>query len=118
MFQLTTGSYRALEKALLDDLLAQKKDDPLASILVLSPSGHLLNHLQRRLSKGQREQENKRNSISPASLLPGSLAPSFLNIHFLTFYALAERILEDAEFNGRVVMEPALYREIIHDFLT
>src|SRR5882672_10048851 len=97
MFKLQTGSYRALEKAFLEDLVAQKKGNPLAEILVLSPSSTLLSYLQSRLA---------------------AQAPGFININFLTFYALAERVVaEGPATEDRVVTEPALFREIIHDFL-
>src|SRR5207302_3981195 len=99
MFHLQTGSYRALEQAFLDALLAQKQGDPLAGILVISPSGHLLDHLQRRLTDGATEQGSMGGDFSnysgPSSGLPqppSPRAPSFLNIHCLTFYALAERL--------------------------
>src|SRR5882724_3895763 len=96
MFHLYTGSYRALEKAFLDDLLAQKKTDPLASVLVLSPSGHLLNHLQHQLAT----------------------RCSLLNVHSLTFYALAERLMADGPTpEDCVITEPAFFREIVYDFL-
>src|SRR5437879_2986523 len=118
MFHLLTGPYRDLEEAFLEDLRAQKKDDALANILVLSPSAHLLDHLQRRLSEGagEREREGLQSSLAPT--LTPSRARSFLNVHFLTFYALAERLLADADFNDRVVTESAVYREIVNDFLT
>jgi ATP-dependent helicase/DNAse subunit B len=116
VFQLQTGSYRALEQTFLDDLLAQKKDDPLASILVLSPSGHLLNHLQRQLVTSTEYRAPSHPGKNQDSLL--SARYSVLNVHFLTFYALADRVLADAEFKDSVVKESALYREIINDFLT
>ncbi len=98
MFNLTTGSYRALEEQFTQDVLAQKKDDPFASVLILSPSGRLLSHLQSRLAEAK---------------------PGFLNINFFTFYALAARVMADRPpTEDRVVSDAALYREIIHDFLT
>src|SRR5258708_3151318 len=97
MFKLSTGPYRTLEKTFVDDLLLQKKGDPLANLLVLSPSGGQLSHLQTKLA---------------------ATVPEFLNINFLTFYALAERVLSEGPVSDeRVVSEPALFREIINDFL-
>lgn len=96
MFHLSTGPYRDLESAFLKDVSAHKSSDPLGSLLVLSPSGQILNRLQRRLAESQ----------------------AYLNIHFLTFFALAERVLGEAPAGeGNVVTEPALYRELIQDFL-
>ncbi len=96
MFQLITGSYRALEASLLDEIATAKKADPLAPLLVLSPSARLLDRLQRQLAE----------------------RAAYFNIHCLTFYALAERLLEDrAPTDDRVIGEPALYTEIIRDLL-
>jgi ATP-dependent helicase/DNAse subunit B len=97
MFQVTTGSFLALEEAFVADLLAARKKDPLTSLLVLSPSGRLLTHLQTRLA-GQ--------------------SAGFLNIQFLTFYALAERLLSNSNYTEQVITEPAVYHEMIREVLT
>src|SRR5271168_2782486 len=97
MFQLVTGSFRDLEKSFLSDLLQQRQKDPLASLLVLSPSGHILTRLQTELATRQ---------------------PGFLNIHFLTFYALAERLLSETLYTETVVTEPAFYQEMIRYILS
>jgi len=96
MFKLTTGSFRTLEDRFVGDLLSHRKQDPLSSLLVLSPSGHILTRLQSELAKQQ---------------------PGVMNIHFLTFYALAERLLSDSEYFERQVNEPAFFQEIIHRIL-
>src|ERR1035437_4272189 len=96
MFRLSTGPFSTLEKIFLTDLLEIRKNDSLSSLLVLSPSGRLLSHLQSRLS-----QENA----------------GFLNIHCLTFYALAERLLAGADYKEMTVTEPALYEEMIRQVL-
>jgi ATP-dependent helicase/DNAse subunit B len=97
MLALRTGSYRALEEALVQDVLAIKRGDPLADVLVISPSGGMLNAIQHRLA---------------------SQTPALLQTEFLTFFALAERILSEAPLaDDHTVHEPALIREIIHDFL-
>ena len=96
MFNLLTSRYREIEKALIEDVLDQRQADALSSLLVLSPSGHMLERLQRQLAEK---------------------APSLLNIHFLTFYALAERLLAGASYTERIVTEPAVYQEIIRDIL-
>ena len=96
MFTLSTGSFRHIEEQFLADFAARRAGEPLASLLVLSPSGRLLTHLQQRLA---------------------AQGPGYLNITFLTFYALAERLLEDAGYAEPVVTEPALYHEIIRNLL-
>ncbi len=131
MFQLTTGSFRQIEKAFLKDLVEVRSADPLASLLVLSPSGHLLTRLQQLLTERQRDGETKGNTDSLRPSVAPSLRPGFLNIHFLTFYALAERILAEGPaaeaatlqaarrevWRDRVVSEPAVVREVLRDFL-
>lgn len=97
MFHLLTGSYRALEKSFLDDIRLQRQNDPFGSLLVLSPSQRLLDHLQSEL---------------------GGQGLGFLNIHFLTFYALAEQLLKGSPVRSdRVTTEPMLYAQLIHDLL-
>ncbi len=97
MFHLTTGTYSSLENAFLSDVAAQKKSDPLGGVLVLSPSGQILNRLQRRLAQSH----------------------AYLNIHFLTFFALAERAwVSESTLDTHRITEPTLYREIVHDFLS
>ncbi|OGR89067.1 MAG: hypothetical protein A2992_03025 [Elusimicrobia bacterium RIFCSPLOWO2_01_FULL_59_12] len=128
MSTLHTGTYRALEEAFLKDLLARKQADPLANLLVLSPSATLLNHLQRLLantspSPGLRPPSpsiGRGEGYAPPLPMEGEGVggEGFLNIHFLTFYALAERVLaEGPALEDRFVTEPALFREIVHDFL-
>ncbi len=93
MFTLSTGSYAALEKALLADLQDARKASPLDPLLVVSPSARLLDRLQRRLAA----------------------QGAFLNIHFLTFYALAEQLLKDRPNPGqdRIVKDPVLFHEAL-----
>ena len=88
--------------------------DPLSNVLVLSPSGRLLSHLQSPCLG---------ESLTPTLPLSkgegaASCGRGFLNISFLTFYALAERVMaENPSTEDRVVTESALFREIIHDYL-
>ena len=82
MFTLSTGSFRHIEEQFLADFAARRAGEPLASLLVMSPSGRLLTHLQQRLA---------------------AQGPGYLNITFLTFYALAERLLEDSGYTEPVV---------------
>jgi ATP-dependent helicase/nuclease subunit B len=96
MFTLITGSFRALEESLISEVLAIKKLDPLASILLVSPSGHLLTRLQRLLT---------------------SRREGLLNIHCINFYGLAERLLAETSTGDRLVEDSALYTELIRDFL-
>jgi len=96
MFTLSTGSFQQIEEKFLADFAAQRSSDPLADILILSPSGRLLTHLQSRLAQA---------------------SPGYLNIHFLTFYALAERLLADSHYFERQVNEPAFFNEMIHRIL-
>lgn len=97
MLELSTGTFPQIESALLQELLRQKKADPLGEVLVLSPSGHLLTRLQHQLS----------------AKLDGAL-----NLHFLSFYGLADRLLSDSEVPpDRVVTDPALYVEAIRQLL-
>jgi ATP-dependent helicase/DNAse subunit B len=97
MFQLFTGPFREIESSFLADLIAQRKSDPLSSLLVVAPSGRLVTHLQTRLLECR---------------------VGFLNIHFLDFQRLATRIMEEEDpGEGRVAREPALVREILNDFL-
>jgi ATP-dependent helicase/DNAse subunit B len=118
MFQLFTGPYRALERALADDLFAEKEKDPLSPLLVLSPSAHLLEHLQHRLVSSERQASELRTaSSSLARRSPLACPPSFLNVHFLTFYALAERVLAESGYTERVVTEPAFFKEAIRRIL-
>jgi RecB family exonuclease len=97
MFQLKTGSFRALEEALVTDVLQTRKDHPHSSLLIISPSGHMLTRLQFLLAK------------------EGS---AFLNIHFMTFYALAQHLLSHANYHEQVVTEPVLYQEAIRHILS
>ncbi len=128
MFQLFTGPFHALEKAFATHLLEERQKDPMAPLLVVSPSGHSRTRLQRQIAL--------HSSIRPGlKKHPGG----FLNIHFLDFQGLAGRIMEEGEpgegrpdsspmasslgipdarrVSGRVVREPALLREILRDFL-
>lgn len=99
MLQLQTGTYPTLERQLISDLLSEKQKDPMAPLLVVSPSRHQLNRLQRELALSK----------------PGA----YLNLHFLTFYALADRVLysENPTPEGRVINEPAFFKEMIRDLL-
>src|SRR4051812_17567464 len=103
MFHLTTGIFRDIEKALIDDLIAARASDPLTPLLVLSPSARMLTHLQHRLVT--REEGGGRSS-------------SFLNVQCLTFYALAERLMIDSAYTEPIVTEPAFYTELIQTILS
>lgn len=125
MFNLKTGSFRALEEACVSDVLAARRQDPLAPLLVLSPSGHILTRLQTQLCQAPPLSLGETTGLTHSPIAPrvpgrdGRVqGEGFLNIQFLTFYALAERLLTDIEFGDSLVKESALYREIIHDFLT
>src|SRR5687768_9120647 len=100
MFDLYTGSYRELEKAFVDHVLDLRRGDSLSSLLVLSPSAHLLGRLQSGLA---------------------AAGPGFVNIHFLGFYPFAERVVSAGPDGGagkdRLVAEPALYQEVIAGLL-
>lgn len=96
MLTLTTGSFRDIETAFLREIGERRKKDPLAPLLVVSPSGHLLTRLQTEMSKRH---------------------PACLNIHFVSFYGLADRLTSETTPAGRMVAEPALYSEIIRDLL-
>ncbi|MFA5974826.1 MAG: PD-(D/E)XK nuclease family protein [Elusimicrobiota bacterium] len=96
MLTLTTGSFRSIEKALLKDLGERRTTDPLTSLLVLSPSGHMLTRLQSEFAKQH---------------------PACLNIHFLSFYGLADRLLSETEPTDQLVADPALYAELIRELL-
>ena len=119
VFRLYTGPFRALEDAFTSDLLAARKNDPLASLLLLSPSGRLLTHLQQQLSSysffrtGRKKQPIRSFGQAERSNITG-----FLNVHFLTFYALAERLLSDTDYTEPVITEPAVYHEMIRTILT
>jgi len=97
MFDVRIGHFRMLEEAFIADLLEQRKNNPLDSLLVLSPSGRLLTYLQSRLAQKQ---------------------SGFMSIQFLTFYALAERLLAGARYTETVVTEPAVIQEMIRAILT
>ncbi len=105
MFHLTTGTFRDIESAFLADLTKAKTADPRAQVLVLSPSGQILNRLQRHLATYQ----------LIASL--GTVPNGMINAFFLTFYALAERLLSETLYTETVVTEPALYQEMIRQVL-
>lgn len=79
MFRPTTGSFREIEGSLLSDLLTIRHEDPLSSLLVLIPNGRFRTHLQRQWT-GRGADEGTRG---------------FPNIHFLTFFGIAEQILAD-----------------------
>src|ERR1019366_9349956 len=97
MFNLNTGTYASLERALLDDLKRQRENDPLAELLVLAPATSLLTHLQEKL----------------AAVMGGTL-----QIHFLSFYGLAERLRQRHHLGqDRLVTEPALIIEVVRDLL-
>ncbi len=97
MFTLFTGSYRALEKALVAHLLEVKGENPLAPVTILSPSGAMLARLQTLLAAHDL---------------------SLLNVTCLTFYGLADRLLaSSAPPNDRLVSDPTLYNEVVRDLL-
>ena len=56
----------------------------------------MLTHLQSRLASAQ---------------------AGYLNAHFLTFYAIAERLLSGSNYTEQVVTEPALHNEMIREIL-
>src|SRR5690242_3941707 len=97
MFQVVTGSFPELEKAFLADFKSEHTQNALSSRLILSPSGHILTRLQTQLAQ---------------------LYPGLMNIHCLTFYALAERLLSDSLYTETVVTESAFYQEMIRQVLT
>ena len=97
MIDLKTGSFQALEAALIADVGRLRLDDPLSGILVVIPTGRVRTRLQQQLV------------LKHAGLL---------QIDFLTPFGLAERILQDGSVHDdRVVGGSALYQEIIRGFL-
>ncbi|HVO33873.1 MAG TPA: hypothetical protein VMU17_08145, partial [Elusimicrobiota bacterium] len=87
MISLFTGSFRELHQQFIEQVQNLRAQNPLAPLLVVSPSGHLLTRLQKNLAAHER---------------------CCLNIHFLTFYAVAERLLIEAPPRQEpVVTEPA-----------
>jgi len=102
MFTLTSSQFSSLEKQFVTDLLKIRSEDPLSSLLIVIPTGRLRTHLQHQLMGRSGEAERG----------------GFLNIHFLTFFGLAEQILADGPAReDRVVGESALYHEIIQSLL-
>ncbi len=97
MFQLFTGRYHALEDELLTHLLEERNRDPLGSLLIVSPSGHILTRLQQELSKRR---------------------PGFLNIHFLSFYALAVRLMVGSAYSEPIMTEPTFFHEMVRWILS
>ena len=97
MFRLTTAPFRVLEDRFIADVMALCQSDSFSSVLVVIPTGRLRTHLQRQLVLKQ---------------------PGLLDIHFLTFFGLAEQIVMDGPLHeDRIVGESALYREIIRELL-
>jgi len=97
MFHLETGSFHDIESSLLIDLANAKKADPLAELLVLSPSGHLRTRLQQQLLKSQN---------------------AYLNLHILTPRALAERVMAGSSYTEPTISEPAFFYETIRWILS
>jgi len=97
MFNVTTGAFAQLERRFLSDIRHLQDKNPLSNFLILSPSSRLLTHLQYQLAS-----ENA----------------GLLNSHFLTFFALAERLLSENVYTETVVTEPALYEEMIRQTLS
>src|SRR5579872_6239104 len=97
MFELKTGSFRTLEEACLSDIREIRRQEPLAPLLVLAPSGHIRTRLQTELARQQ---------------------PGFLNIHFLTPRALAERVMAGSSYTEPTISEPAFFDETIRWILS
>jgi len=97
MFQLTTGSFRDLEEACVSDILEARRQDPLTSLLIVSPSGHIRTRLQTELARQQ---------------------PGFLNLHILTPRALGERVMAGSSYTEPTIGEPAFFHETIRWILS
>ncbi len=99
MLTVKTGYYHpCLEDSFAETVRTLKKDDPLASLAVVSPTNWMQNRLQERLVL-----ENN---------------ASFMNIRFMNFYTLALEICKRSGTDvGHIVRQPIIYEYLIEGLL-
>ena len=108
MLSVKIGQYHpALEDSFTATVHAIKKDDPLASIAVITPSNLMLQRLQKRLVLG-----TKTDSTLPQH------ETCFMNVSFMDFFTLASEINKWAGIEpGRLIRQSFVYESIIEGLL-
>ncbi|MDZ4733614.1 MAG: PD-(D/E)XK nuclease family protein [Nitrospirota bacterium] len=95
MLRIVTGPFHpTLDRALVEDILSCKTDDPFAPLAVIVPSASLVEQLKQLLTRHE-----------PCA---------FLNIHFLTFHQLAIRLRDELAVVPEASPEPSL--QLVDDF--
>lgn len=108
MLSVKIGQYHpALEDSFVAAVHAIKKDDPLASIAVITPSNLMLQRLQKRLVLGTK-----------TTLTPPHNETCFMNVSFMDFFTLASEINKWAGIApGRLIRQSFVYESIIEGLL-
>ncbi|MEK6729227.1 MAG: hypothetical protein AABY76_04280, partial [Planctomycetota bacterium] len=108
MLSVKIGQYHpSLEDSFVATIHAIKKDDPLASIAVITPSNLMLQRLQKRLVLGTKT----------TSTLPHN-ETCFMNVSFMDFFTLASEINKWAGIEpGRLIRQSFVYESIIEGLL-
>lgn len=95
MLRIVTGPFQpALERALVDDVLRCKADNPFAPLAVIVPSASLVEQLKQSLTRHE--------------------SRTLLHIHFLTFHQVALRLRDDLAAGAGTGQEPPL--QLVDDF--
>lgn len=99
MLRIVTGSFQPrLESALVSDLRRLKSQDPLEQLAIVVPSDHLRDRVKR--------------------LLCMERGLSLVNVHVLTFYHLALRLLSERRpFDTNRLRPPLYFHELVHHLL-
>ncbi len=108
MLSVKIGQYHpSLEDSFVKTIHAIKKDDPLASIAIITPSNLMLQRLQKRLALGPQT----------SSTTPHKEA-CFMNVSFMDFFTLASEINKWAGIEpGRLIRQSFVYESIIEGLL-
>lgn len=108
MLSVKIGQYHpALEDSFTATVHAIKKDDPLASIAVITPSNLMLQRLQKRLVLG-----------TQTSSTPPRNETCFMNVSFMDFFTLASEINKRAGVEpGRLIRQSFVYESVIEGLL-
>ncbi|HHT9130770.1 MAG TPA: 3'-5' exonuclease, partial [Candidatus Brocadiaceae bacterium] len=99
MLSVKIGQFHpSLENSFVNTIQTLKKDDPLASLSVVTPTNWMLNRLQERLVHEQ--------------------DASFMNISFMNFYALANEICGRSGTDaGKIIQQSVIYECLIAGLL-
>ncbi len=108
MLSVKIGQYHpALEDSFVETVHAIKKDDPLASIAVITPSNLMLQRLQKWLVLG-----------TQTASTPPQHETCFMNVSFMDFFTLANEINKWAGIEpGRLIRQSFVYESILEGLL-